>query len=117
MRQLNRPKYRERFPDRINDDRDAYFDAFGEEHEVFKQRIIIVLDDYDLAKRQVKQGIQATEFFIANSQLHFFAKCEDLPKRKNPGERFEFDGRVFDIDEWLIDEGIAEIRASISTRY
>lgn len=116
-RRLFRQPYRERFACRITDDIDAYFEAFGERHYVFGRLVEIVCDQFELAKRQVKQSISAAEFGVSDSAIHFFARCCDLPARMPSGERIQIDDRYYIINDWLEDEGIAEITASVATRY
>ena len=122
MRELKRLPFRMQFPDRFKDDIPAYFEAFGEIHNfqipnLFDKDIIMVCDGFGLMEREVKQGINAAEFGISDSDLHIFARCCDLPERQPAETRIIVDGRIFIVDEWVEDEGIAEITASVSTRY
>lgn len=110
-----RPNFRDQFMPRLYRDRETFFETFGERHNVDGKEIWIVADDFELLKRQVKQGIKVEEFGISDSQIHFYAKREDLPPRKPSGEVIEIEGRIFVVSDWLEDEGISEITASVAT--
>ena len=99
---------------RVYRDKEVFFETFGEQHEVEGKLIWIVVDNFELLKRQIKQGIKVEEFGISDSQMHFYAKCEDLPPRRPSGNFLDIDGRVFDISDWKEDEGMADITLSIS---
>lgn len=109
--------YRVVFGEQMKRDNDLFFEAYGEYHYVFGEKILIVCDEFELTKRQVKQGISAAEFGISDSMAHFYARCCDLPPRKPANERIDIDDRIFIINDWSEDEGIAEIAASVSVRY
>ena len=109
-----RPNFRDRFMPRVYRDRDVFFETFGERHTGEGEEIWIVVDDFELLKRQIKQGIKVEEFGISDSQIHFYAKREDLPPRKPSGNFIDIEGRIYIISDWREDEGIFEITASIS---
>lgn len=89
-----------------NDLKATFFDVdfFGETHIVEGKAIVIVIDNDAL---KVKQGGQ--DLAVAESATLFYAKIEDLPKRKPAGENLNIDGREFLIDDWSEDMGMATI--------
>ena len=41
--------------------------------------------------------------------MRLFARCEDLPRRRNPGETLEVSGRSYSVVDWREDMGVAEV--------
>lgn len=77
-------------------------DDFGTLHRVEGAEICIVVDDDGLNEHNAKMG-------IAEASLLFYAKEEDLPKRRATGNTLNFDGREKIIVNWGINNGVATI--------
>ena len=80
------------------------FDVFGESARVEGRQIIIVLDADELKERQSGQDLA-----VAESSCLFYARCEDLPRRRPAGESLNLNGRECIIDRWDEDMGIATV--------
>ena len=103
------------FKDMVAADRSAVFidlDFFGEEYRIEGKRIPIVVDSHELKKRQGSQDLA-----VAESSTLFYAKVEDLPPRRAPGQNLNVNGRECIVDDWKVDVGIATIvlRENITT--
>ena len=94
------------FKDEIaNDIENVFLDIgeFAEEHLVDGKRILCVIDNDTLKTRQ-----GSAEIGIDESTLLLFAKVEDLPKKKQGG-LLNIDHKVYMIDDWKVNFGMAEI--------
>lgn len=80
------------------------FSTFGEELRVEGKAIPVILDNDQL---KTKQGGQ--DLAVAESATLFYARSEDLPKRRIPGASLNVNGRECIIDDWQEDMGIATI--------
>lgn len=80
------------------------FATFGEELRVEGVPIPVILDNDQL---KAKQGGQ--DLAVAESATLFYARTEDLPKRRIPGATLNVNGRLCTIDDWQEDMGIATI--------
>ena len=78
-------------------------DDFAETHLVEGKEIQCILDDEALKTRQ-----GSAEIGIDESTLLLFAKIEDLPKKKQGG-LLNIDHKIYMIDNWKVNFGIAEI--------
>lgn len=95
------------FKDMVKADRIEIFlniDEFGEIHTVEGNPIQIVIDNDELKERQSGQDIA-----IAESSTLFYARTEDLPRRRPAGESMNIDGRECLIDDWQEDMGMSTI--------
>lgn len=95
------------FKDMVSRDRLSVFldfATFGEELKVEGKTIPVVMDNDQL---KTKQGGQ--DLAVAESATLFYARSEDLPKRRIPGSTLTVNGRVCTIDDWQEDMGIATI--------
>lgn len=91
----------------VADDRLNVFldlDFFGEMYRIEGQEIPIVLDNDELKERQAGQDIA-----IAESATLFYAREEDLPPRRAPGESLNVNGRECLVDDWQVDQGMATV--------
>ena len=79
-------------------------DFFGEMYRIEGREIPIVVDNDELKERQAGQDIA-----IAESATLFFAREEDLPSRRAPGENLNVNGRECLIDDWQVDMGVATV--------
>lgn len=79
-------------------------DFFGEMYRIEGREIPIVVDNDELKERQAGQDIA-----IAESATLFFAREEDLPARRAPGENLNVNGRECLVDDWQVDRGIATV--------
>lgn len=95
------------FKDMVAADRSAVFidlDFFGEEYRIEGKKITIVVDTDELKERQGSQDLA-----VAESATLFYARTEDLPPRRSPGQSLNVNGRECIIDDWKVDMGIATI--------
>lgn len=79
-------------------------DTYGEKLRVEGKEIVVVLDSDKLKEKQGGQDLA-----VAESSTMFYARCEDLPKRRAPGSGLNINGRECIIDEWTEDMGMATI--------
>ena len=95
------------FKDMVAADRSAVFldlDFFGAEYRIEGKTIPIMLDEDAL---RVRQGSQ--DLAVAESGTLFYARAEDLPPRRSPGQSLNVNGRECIIDDWKVDMGMAII--------
>ena len=95
------------FKDAVARDRAAVFldtEFFGDKYRVEGKEISIVLDEDKLKERQDGQDLA-----VAESATLFYARVEDLPPRRSPGQCLRINGRDCIIDSWSQDMGIATV--------
>lgn len=95
------------FKDMVAADRAAVFldvDFFGEMFRVEGKMIPLVLDSDELKERQGGQDLA-----VAESGTLFYARCEDLPKRRPAGSSLNVNGRECIIDAWSETMGMATV--------
>lgn len=95
------------FKDMVAADRAFVFlnqDFFGEEYRIEGKKITIVLDTDELKRRQGSEDIA-----VAESATLFYARTEDLPARRAPGQSLNVNGRECIVDDWKVDMGMATI--------
>ena len=95
------------FKDMVAADRSFVFlndDFFGVIAEVEGVNITIVLDNDELKERQGGQDLA-----VAESATLFYARTDDLPPRRAPGNSLNINGRECIIDDWQEDMGISTI--------
>lgn len=95
------------FKDMVAADRSAVFidpAFFGEEYRIEGKRIAIVVDTDELKERQGGQDLA-----VAESGTLFYAREEDLPPRRSPGQSLNINGRECIVDDWKVDMGIATV--------
>lgn len=76
---------------------------FGEMHTIDGQSVVCMIDDDAL---KIRQG--SNELSVSESSLLLFAKESDLP-RKVAGDDLLIDGRIYVVDDWKVNLGVAEI--------
>ena len=94
------------FKDELLTDIDNIFlniEDFGETHIIDGKPVICMLDDDAL---KIRQG--SNELSVSESSLLLFAKASDLP-RKVAGDTVTINGRIYIIDDWKVNLGVAEI--------
>lgn len=92
--------------DEIFSDIDNVFfnlEDFGETHIIDGKKVICVFDDDAL---KIRSG--SNELSVSESSLLLFAKVSDLP-RKVVGDDLLIDGRIYIVDDWKVNFGMAEI--------
>ena len=95
------------FKDMVAADRLHVFidvDFFGEIYRIEGKKIPIVIDTDEL---KVRQGSQ--DLAVAESNTLFYARVEDLPPRRAPGQNLNVNGRECIIDDWKVDMGMATV--------
>lgn len=95
--------------EQMDQDCELFFspDEFGELHSIDGKQIYIVVDDDKLIERQ-----KGAEVGVAESSFLFFARVNDLPKRKGYGSVLNIDGKEYTVDNWSVAGGIAQIALS-----
>ena len=81
-------------------------DDFGEIHRVEGKEITIVADSDTLASMKNGNILE-----VAESDMLFFARTEDLPGKKAPGSAINIDGRECTVDLWIENLGISQVTA------
>lgn len=79
----------------VKTDRDEVFlnpDEFGDPHTIDGKEVMAVVDEPQLEGSSI-----------------VFAKCEDLPTPRPTGDTLIVDGRLFTVQTWRVDCGMAEI--------
>ena len=77
---------------------------FGEIHKVEGKETIIVADSDTLASMKNGNILE-----VAESDMLFFARTEDLPGKKAPGSAINIDGRECTVDLWIENLGISQV--------
>lgn len=95
------------FKEMVAADRSAVFldlDFFGELFRVEGKEIPIVLDIDELKERQGGQDLA-----VAESATLFYARTEDLPPRRSPGQNLNVNGRECIVDAWQENMGMTTV--------
>lgn len=95
------------FKSMLDDDRLNVFvnvDFFGEMYRIEGKEIPIVIDTDELKERQNGQDLA-----VAEASTLFYARVEDLPRRRGVGESLNVNGRECTVDDWKEDEGIVTV--------
>lgn len=94
------------FRDMVKTDRDGVFlnpDEFGDPHMIDGKEVMAVVDEPQL------EGSSMDAAALAEVDIIVFAKCEDLPTPRPTGDTLIVDGRLFTVQTWRVDCGMAEI--------
>ena len=100
--------------DKILNDIDNVFlnlDDFGEEHTIDGKLVVCVIDDDAL---KIRSG--SNDLSVSESSLLLFAKESDLP-RKIVGDTMIINGRIYVVDDWKTNLGVAEIALHQNVSY
>lgn len=99
--------------DILNDVNNVFLNLedFGEEHIIDGKPVICMFDDDAL---KIRSG--SNELSVSESTLLLFAKESDLP-RKVVGEDLLIDGRVYIVDDWKVNLGVAEVALHQNVSY
>ena len=92
--------------DKILEDINSVFlnlEDFGEIHTVDGKSVVCMFDDDAL---KIRSG--SNELSVSESTLLLFAKESDL-SRKIAGDEILIDGRIYIVDDWKVNFGVAEI--------
>ena len=94
------------FKETVANDINTFIDVdfFGIDAVVEGKKIFIVIDNDELKNRQGGQDIA-----IAESSTLCYARSDDVPKRRPPGENININGRECIIDDWKDDMGVSTI--------
>lgn len=95
------------FKNMVERDRSVVFlalDFFGEICSIEGKDVPIVLDNDELKARQGGQDLA-----VAESATLFYARAEDLPPRRAPGQNLNVNGRECIVDDWQVDMGMATV--------
>ena len=102
------------FRDEILNDINNVFlnlEDFGEEHIIDGKAVICMFDDDAL---KIRSG--SNELSVSESTLLLFAKESDL-SRKIAGDDLMIDGRIYVVDDWKVNLGIAEVALHQNVSY
>ena len=80
------------------------FDTFGERLTVEGREIVVVIDSDTLQTMQAGQDLA-----VAESCTLFYARTEDLPKRRIPGSTLIVNGHIRTVDKWTEDMGMSTV--------
>ena len=99
--------------DILNDINNVFFtlEDFGEEHIIDGNPVICMFDDDAL---KIRSG--SNELSVSESSLLLFAKVADLP-RKVVGDDLMIDGRIYVVDDWKVNLGVAEVALHQNVSY
>ena len=99
--------------DILNDINNVFLNLedFGEEHIIDGKPVICMFDDDAL---KVRSG--SNELSVSESTLLLFAKVSDLP-RKVAGDDLLIDGRIYVVDDWKVNLGVAEVALHQNVSY
>ena len=99
--------------DILNDINNIFFmlEDFGEVHTIDNKEIVCMIDDDAL---KIRSG--SNELSISESTLLLFVKESDLPQ-KVVGDDLLIDGRIYVVDDWKVNLGIAEVALHQNVSY
>lgn len=89
----------------VGEDRGSVFldlAEFAAEHDVDGATVPCVIDQVERADRDFDTGVPSDE-------ARLFARTEDLPRRRRPGETVSVDGRSYVVLAWRDEMGVTEI--------
>ena len=93
------------FKEMVARDRDDVFldlEEFADSHMVDGRAVPCVID-------QVERGDRDLETGVAGDESRLFAKTEDMPPRRRPGEQVTVDGRSYVVLAWRDEMGVTEV--------
>lgn len=93
------------FKEMVARDRDDVFldlVEFADPHVVDGKAVSCVID-------QVERGDRDLESGVAGDESRLFAKTEDMPRRRRPGETVSVDGRSYAVLAWRDEMGVTEV--------
>lgn len=99
--------------DILSDINNLFFllEDFGEEHTIDNKKIVCMIDNDAL---KIRSG--SNELSVSESTLLLFAKESDLP-RKIVGDDLMVDGRIYVVDDWKVNLGVAEVALHQNVSY
>ena len=97
----------------LNDINNVFFllEDFGEMHTIDNKNIVCMIDNDAL---KIRSG--SNELSVSESTLLLFAKESDLP-RKVVGDDLLIDGRIYVVDDWKVNLGVAEVALHQNVSY
>lgn len=66
-------------------------------------RVDAVVDEAERGDRELEMG-------LASDGLRVFAKTEDMPRRRLPGDIIQLNDRSYVVESWAEDMGVSEVR-------
>ena len=99
--------------DILNDINNVFLNLedFGEEHIINGKPVICTFDEDAL---KIRSG--SNELNVSESTLLLFVKESDLP-RKVAGDDLHIDGRIYVVDDWKVNLGVAEVALHQNVSY
>ena len=77
-------------------------EEFAGEHDVDGAVVPCVIDQVERSDRDYESG-------VASDGARLFARTEDLPRRRHPGEQIAIDGRSYTVAAWRDEAGVTEV--------
>lgn len=99
------------FKEMVANDRSEVFlnlDEFGEIYDVEGTSVQAVIDSDDHSKNKPEAAVET-------SDCRFIARVEDMPSRRQAGDLIEIEQRIYIIDQWTEDMGIATLLLTANT--
>ena len=93
------------FKEMVARDRDDVFldlAEFADPHVVDGRAVPCVID-------QVERGGRDLEAGVPSDESRLFARTEDMPPRRRPGEQVTLDGRSYIVLAWRDEMGVTEV--------
>lgn len=93
------------FKETVGEDRERVFldlTEFAGEHDVDGTTVPCVIDQVERGDRDLDSGVPSDE-------ARLFARTEDLPRRRRPGETVSVDGRSYAVLAWRDEMGVTEV--------
>lgn len=93
------------FKEMVARDRDDVFldlAEFADPHVVDGKTVSCVIDQFERTDRDLESG-------VAGDESRLFAKTEDMPPRRRPGEQLTLDGRSYVVLAWRDEMGVTEV--------
>lgn len=93
------------FQDLVEQDiAEAFLDeeCFASRHTFDGKEILCVCDDASFSKHAAELGVQ-------DSGVRLFVESIEVGSPRRAGDSLEFDGELYEIEEWLEDMGVATI--------
>lgn len=83
---------------------DVFLDLaeFADRHTVDGNAVSCVIDQVERADRDFESG-------VAGDESRLFARTEDMPPRRRPGEQLALDGRSYVVLAWRDEMGVTEV--------
>ena len=99
------------FKEMVASDRTAVFlnlDEFGEMYDVEGAQVQAVMDSDDHVTNKPEVAVETED-------CRFMARVEDMPARRQAGDLIEIEQRIYIIEQWTEDMGIATLHLKMNS--